>query len=523
MAFDLAATRRGLLTAATAVSGLSLSPAWLRGAQAQKSGGTLTVALSNNPLTCDPINMASHDSEILSQSIWENLVEFDVDGVLKPQLAKALPDISADKLTYTFDLRDDVYFQNGQKLTTEDVKYSIEYAINPANKASRGSLFNRISHCEIDSPTRIRVILKVPYAPWTAFLTKFMGIWPKDSREKFGNDYFRLTPVGLGTGPGIFEEWKPNDYVSFKRNPNYWIKGLPYWDRLVVKIVPEDATRVAYLLSGQADIIGEPPPRDFARLKARKGISGGARVTNGGWCVMLQNNAKPPFDDLNFRLAIAHAVDRKTIAERIYYGLVEPSAIPAPSSSWWFDEAADKTLAYNLDLAKSYLAKSKYATSGAEFELLTSAEAYLLDTNDCAVFLQAELAKIGVKVTLKKAAFAIVNPTVTNGDYQCAIVNYMSPGEPTYMVAVSSTPNQFLSHATNFSDPRVTNLLNEAFAEDDRAKLKPIYADLMKVLAEQSPVTWIGFFDAANLWRDRVKNFKVNQGLTIEVRDVWLA
>ncbi len=522
MPSDSFATRRGLMKAAAAVSTLSLNGAWLREARAATSGGTLTVALSNNPITCDPINMASHDSEILSQTIWENLVEFDVNGVLRPQLAKALPAISPDKLTYTFDLRDDVMFQNGQPLTSEDVKYSFEYMLDPAHKASRGSLFNRLSHVETDGPHRVHVILKTPYAPWTSFLTKFMGIWPNGSRDKLGDDYFRLTPVGVGTGPGIFEEWRPNDYVSFKKNPNYWQKGLPHWDRLVVKIVPEDSTRVAYLLGGQADIIGAPPPRDFARLKARKGISGAARVTNGGWCVMLQNNAKAPFDDVNFRLAVAHAVDRKTIADKIYYGLVEPSAIPAPSSSWWYDKGADDKLSYNLELAKSYLAKSKYATSGAAFELVTSAEPYLLDTNDCAVFLQAELAKIGITVTLKKATFSVVNPMITRGDYQCAIVNYMSPGEPTYMVTVSCTPGQFLSKSVNFENPKVTELLNKAFAEEDQAKLKPVYAEMLNVLADNSPVTWIGFFDAANLWRDRVKNFKVSQGLTIDVRNVSL-
>ncbi len=477
MPIDLRAKRRHLLTAAGAVAGLSLSPAWLRQARAQNSGGTLTVALSTNPITCDPINMSSHDTQIISQTIWENLVEFDINGILKPQLAKALPTISDDKLTYAFELRDDVYFQNGQKLTAEDVKYSFEYMLDPAHKASRGSLFNRLSHVEVDSPTKLRVILKEPYAPWTTFLTKFMGIWPKGSRELVGDDGFRLNPVGLGTGPGIFEEWKPNDYVSLKKNPNYWQKGLPHWDRLVVKVVPEDATRIAYLVSGNADIIGAPPPREFARLKSRPKLKAESVATDGGWCFMLQNNAKPPFDDINFRLAVAHAVDRKTIAEKIYYGLVEASPVP-------------------------------------------SAEAYLLDTNDCAVFLQAELAKIGIKVVLKKAAFAVVNPQVFRGDYQASIGNFMSPGEPTYMITVSSTPNQFLSKATNFDSPKVAELLKVAFAEEDRGKLKTVYADLQRELAAQSPLTWFGFFASANVWRDRVKGFKPSKGLTINVRDV---
>src|SRR6202000_2039289 len=105
MPIDLRANRRHLLTAAGAAAGLSLSPAWLRQARAQSSGGTCRVPLSINPITCDPINMSSHDTEIISQTIWENLVEFDINGVLKPQLAKALPTISEDKLNYPFELR----------------------------------------------------------------------------------------------------------------------------------------------------------------------------------------------------------------------------------------------------------------------------------------------------------------------------------------------------------------------------------------------------------------------------------
>ena len=126
-----ALTRRATLGAGAAAI---LSSAWIRTAEAD-AGGTLTVALSNNPVTCDPINMSSHDAMILSQTIYDNLVEFDVDGVLKPQLARTLPSISKDNLVYTFDLREDVLFQDGKPMTSEDVKYSFEYMLDPANKA----------------------------------------------------------------------------------------------------------------------------------------------------------------------------------------------------------------------------------------------------------------------------------------------------------------------------------------------------------------------------------------------------
>jgi peptide/nickel transport system substrate-binding protein len=507
--------RSGLIAGAAAV----LSSAWVRTAEADESG-TLVVALSNNPLTCDPINMGSHDSQILSQTIYENLVEFDIDGVLKPQLAKALPTVSADALVYTFDLREDVVFSDGTKMTSEDVKYSIEYTIDPAKKNSRGPIFKLISHVVTEGPYRLHVHMKEPFAPWMSFLTKFMGVWPAGSREKLGNEYFRSTPKDVGTGPGIFEEWKPNDYVSFKRNPLYWQKGMPKWERLVVKVVPEDATRVAYLLSGQADIIGAPPPREFSRLKSRPGIQGEARPTFGGWCVLFQNPSRPPFDDINFRKAIQHAVDRKTICDKIYYGLVEKSGIPAPASGWWYDKAADASTEYNMDLAKQYLAKSKYAT-GAEFDIEINAEPYLLDVKDAGVFLQAELAKLGIKVNLKQNAFPVVQGKIMGGDYSAALANFMSPGEPTYFLMANFTANSFMSKVSgNTVDPVVAEALKIAFATTDQAVLKPVYAKLMQYLADQAYFTWIGYFAAANLWRERVKGFKPSRGLTINVHDV---
>jgi peptide/nickel transport system substrate-binding protein len=512
--------RRRLLEATASVAAACLTGSWLRTAQAAPDG-TLTVALSDNPLTCDPINMSSHDSMILSQTIWENLVEFDVDGVLKPQLATALPEISDDKLVYHFALRDDVAFHNGQKLTSEDVKYSFEYMLDPANKASRRPIFDRIARVETDGPHRLRVILKEPYAPWTSFLTKHMGIWPKGSRETHGEEAFRRNPVGLGTGPGMFEDWKPNDYVSFVRNPNYWQAGKPSWQRLVVKIVPEDASRVAYLLGGQADIIGAPPPRDFARLKSRPHVAGDTRATLGGWSVLLLNNTRPPFDDVEFRRAVAHAVDRKTICDKIYYGLVEKSAIPAPASSWWFDAAADRSLDYDLDKARFHLKRSKYP-DGAGFELMTTAVPYLLDSKDCVVFLQSELAKLNITVTLKMAESAMITPAMMRGEYHAMFRNLMSPGEATYMITVNFTANQFMSKVGGFTHPRVDELLRIVFAEADADRLKPVYAELLQLLADQSPYVWIGFFNATNLWRDRVRNFKPSRGLTVNVRDVAL-
>jgi len=483
------------------------------------NGKTLTIVLPSNPITIDPINQLNHDAMVLGQTVFENLVEYDADGVLKPQLAKALPVISADKKTYTFELRDDVTFQNGKKMTAEDVKYSFDYLLDANNKALRRPLFTRITKVTVLDPLKVQFELSEPYGPWLYFLTKYMGIFPAGSRKEHGDDYFKTKPAGMGTGFGMFEEWKPNDYISFKKNPNYWRKGLPAWDRLVVKMIPEDATRVAYLLTGQVDIISAPPPREFNRLKTMPGVTGASRPTLGGALLMFTNNLKAPLDDVNFRKALSCAIDRKTIGDKVYYGLLDPSAVPAPPRGYWYDAAADKELGFDLDRAKEYLAKSKYPT-GAEIDISIQAEPYLLDTKDAAIFLQAQLAKIGVKINLKVYEFSVLIQQIARGEHQMAMQVFMSPGEASYLIQNTLTPGQFLSKSTGYDNPELNALMVTAFAETEQAKIKEVYGKIQAIIARDAPLGVLGYVHASNLWRDSVKDFKVNQALTISVGEV---
>lgn len=510
--------RRQMLALGAGGAAVPLLPSQLLHAQ-PTSGKTLTVVLPSNPITVDPINQLNHDAMILGQTVFENLVEYDVDGVLKPQLAKALPTISADKKSYVFDLREDVKFHNGQPMTAEDVKYSFDYLLDPANKAARRSLFTRISKVTVLGPHKVQVDLSEPYGPWLYFLTKYMGIFPAGSRQQHGDDYFKSRPAGVGTGFGIFEEWKPNDYISFRKNPNYWRAGLPAWDRLVVRMIPEDATRVAYLLTGQVDIISAPPPREFNRLKTLPGVTGASRPTLGGALLMYTNNLKPPLDDVNFRKAIACAIDRKTIAEKVYYGLLDPTSVPAPPRGWWYNAEADKELDFNLDRAKEFLAKSKYPT-GAELDISIQAEPYLLDTKDAAIFVQAQLAKIGIKANLKVYEFSVLIQQAIRGEHQIALQVFMSPGEPSYIIQVCMTPDQVLSKSTGYNNPELNGLLAAAFAETDEAKLKELYGKIQMIAAKDAPLGILGYVHASNLWRQNVQNFKVNQGLTIAPGEV---
>jgi peptide/nickel transport system substrate-binding protein len=512
--------RRKLLASATAVAGAVAMPAVVR-AQTVK---TLVVAIPSNPSTLDPINQGNHDAMVANQLIFENLLEIDGQGRRQPMLARALPTVSDDRMRYVFDLRDDVVFQNGQPFTAEDVKYSYDFILDPNNKALRRAVWTPIEAIEVLGRHKVEFRLKTPYRPFLDFMTKYMGIFPAGSREKHGAEVFQQRPEGLGTGPGVFVSARTNDVVEFRRNPNYWVKGKPGWDVLRVRVIAEDAARLAALMSGEVHVIGAPPARDFLRLRqsSAQGLTGGSTPALGSLMLMVHNTKKAPFDDLDFRLAVSYATDRKTIAERIFYGLVEPSALPTPASAWWHDAKAAEGLAFNMEKAKAHLAKSRHA-SNAAFELMYSTQPYLLDTKDAALFIQATMAQIGIKVTLQPVETGQLIGQTIAGNQTSALTAVIGPSDPTFMIQSIYTPGQSFSRGSGYENPRITQLLADSWKVDDEASLRPVLSEMQTILAADVPSTWIGAIHSFNLWRTGVTGFEPNTGITLRLRDVALA
>ncbi len=376
-----------------------------------------------------------------------------------------------------------------------------------------------VSEVVVEDPLRVKFRLREAYRPWLYYLTKFMGIFPAGSRETLSAEQFKNAPVGVGTGPAKFVEWRQNDRVVLEKNPDYWRKGVPGWDRLVVRIIPDDSSRLAYLSTGQVDIISAPRPKDFEGLKKQPNIKADARLANGGWFFLITNTKKPPFDDINVRKAIAFGIDRKMIASQIYYGLVEPATVPAPPGAWWADAKADAINNYDVAKAKKYLTRSKYA-GNCQFDMLVPSHPYLLDVKDAAVVIQAQLAEIGIKVNIREMEPGVLLQQVRLGNYSSALQVWLSPGEPTYMIDLVYGKDNVFSKSTNYENQKVWDLIDETYRHTDQTKLKPIFSDLLTALGNDVPNIWLGFVKVSNAWRSGVNNFKVDQALTMRVRDV---
>lgn len=511
--------RQFLRAGAAGVAGLSL-PFAFEGHVLAAEAGVLSVAIPSNPQTLDPINQPNHDVMAINQLIFENLVGIDARGQRVPQLARSWT-ISPDKLTYTFDLQRDVTFQNGQAFTSADVKYSFDYVLDPANKAFRRPFWTVIDLVSAPNSHTAVIRLKRPYRPLLDYMSKYMGIFPVGSREQHSGNYFKQTPIGVGTGPAIFVQSKANDFVELKRNPNYWNKGLPHWDKVVFRIIPEESSRLASLMSSQTQIISAPPAQTFAQIRTSAGLAGESRPSPTSPLMLCLNNRKAPFDDAAFRRAVSLVLERGKICRDLCYGAVTASSMPFAPQSPWYDAASAVSLAFNLDGARAALKSSKYA-SGASFDLLYVQPAYLIDTSATALFIQAQLASIGVHVNLRPLDFGQMISQVLVGNHSAALTGFIAPPEPTYLLNALFRPTESLWKASGYESAELLKLIDGSYLVDDPTALKPVLAKVQQVLARDCPAVWIGALEVQNLRRTNVRNFEVNTGFSLKLDNVSL-
>ena len=280
-----------------------------------KMGGTLTMAMAQEPNYLDPADWwGSSDIQMIDQ-IFDSLVQFGFDFKPYPRLAESWT-VSADGTVWTFKIRSGVKFHDGHELTSADVKYSYERILDPDTKAVRkASLTNNAKIESISTPDDNTVVftLKSPNVDGLGVLGREY-IVHKEGVDKWGRADFKLHPIG--TGPFVFSEWVPKEKLVLVANDDYW-QGRPYIDSLVVRFIPEVGTQLAELESGRIDLIGQFASYDEAeRLRSDPSMqvfqSKGTRIMT-----FYFNLDREPFDDVRVRQAVAHAIDKEEVVKEL--------------------------------------------------------------------------------------------------------------------------------------------------------------------------------------------------------------
>ena len=406
------------LLAALAVTTFLFAPVTLTTGFADdiKQGGSMIVTYKDDVSTLDPAIGYDWQNWSMIKSLFNGLMDYKPGTTeLVPDLAESM-DISSDGLTYVFKLHKGVKFHNGREMTADDVKYSIERTVNPKTQSPGAGFFGMIagfeemtagkteslSGIEVVDPHTVKFTLSRPDATFLHVLAiNFSFVVPKEAVEKWGTD-FGKHPVG--TGAFTMDEWTLGQRVVFKRNKDYYRKGLPKLDQITFEVGQEPLVALLRLQRGEVDILGDGiPPAKFLEVKNNpdyaKLITEGGQLHTG---YVTMNVKMKPFDNKKVRQAVNMAINKDRVV-RIINGRAVPANQPLPPAMPGYDKSY-KGYAYDPAKAKALLAEAGFA-DGFETEL------YAMNTDPnprIAQAIQQDLAAIGIKAEIKSLAQSTV-------------------------------------------------------------------------------------------------------------------
>lgn len=381
------------------------------------SGGAITVAYQNDIATLDPAIGYDWQNWSIIKSLFSRLLDYEPGTTnLVPDLATEMPKISADGMTFEFTMRDDVNFHNGRLLVADDVKYSIERAVNPKTQSPGAGFFasiegfddaaggksTNISGITVNSPTSITFKLSRPDATFLHVMAiNFASVVPKEDAEKFGPD-FGKNPVGSGAFK--FTSWALGQKLTLDKNTDYYREGLPKLDQINFEVGVDPTVALQRLKNNEVDILGDSiPAANYIAEKENSDNEGliieGGQLQTG--YVTLNVKIKP-LNNVKVRQAVNHAIDKDRIVQ-ILNGRADAANQPLPPSMPGYDTGY-KGFAYDVEKAKALLAEAGLA-NGFSTELWTSNT----DPNPrIAQSIQEDLAKVGIKAAIKSLAQANV-------------------------------------------------------------------------------------------------------------------
>jgi peptide/nickel transport system substrate-binding protein len=312
-----------------------------------------TIGWPNDVPTWDPNQRFTPDAQPIFKAVFDQPLNQDPQLKLIPSLVKAW-ELAPDALSMAVELRDDVTFHNGEKMTTADFRYSFLDRVRSGLKLDIANSMKKVQDIVIESPTKavMKFDSPAPTMPqWLAFLGSY--VVPKNYIESQGLDNFLKKPVG--TGPYKLAEYELNSRIVLERNDKYW--GPPAKiARITIQIIKDPSARVAAIQSGQVDCTINIPVREAQRFGAEAELA--AEINPITRVIMLNVRADLAFADENVRLAAHHAIDKSALSKAFYGGAAVPLSVLATPGTPGFIE--DFTFKYDPALAKQLLAKSNF-------------------------------------------------------------------------------------------------------------------------------------------------------------------
>ncbi|MQA86984.1 MAG: ABC transporter substrate-binding protein [Streptosporangiales bacterium] len=429
-----------------------------------KPGGTFTVLMPSDTKTLDPHKESSYNtheriglvySRLLREKISPDLEYGDIQ--LEGDLAKEW-EVSDDGLTYTFRLRDGVRWHdvppvNGRELVADDVVATFERI---RKEGFQAGLLQNVT--DIEAPDDHTVVLRLsePFVPLLNNMANHhMWILPREAIE----GEVDLNTKAIGTGPFILERWDRDVATTYRKNPDYYEKDLPYLDRVVFKVVPGQEARVAAFRSGEVQYAAASTPEEADTLRAAVPDARMLEVGSTTAVLLYLNQDRKPFDDLRVRQAISMALHRAQMGKVLWRGGKYPAPVQQLQKYALGQEELKRLQPYDPERAKRLLAEAGYPNGFRTKLMVTSG--YGPQYVRQAEWLVEDLAKVGIRVELEVVEYATYFSSRWPGEeYDMGIgpqTPFLEPDEHLRVQLHSDGARNWF----NISDPKLDKMLAE--------------------------------------------------------------
>jgi peptide/nickel transport system substrate-binding protein len=492
-------------------------------------GGTVVQAISADPPTLNPGLTTDTQAWSVMGKMFNGLTHLDSEYASHPDLAESW-DISKDGLTYTFRLRKNARWHDGTPVTSADVKFSYLEVLAKYHPTGRLG-YGVVASIDTPDPHTAVVRLKKPFAPFL-FMTNLNSgpVLPRHLLE--GKDIqtaeFNRKPVG--TGPFRLAEAVKGSHYVLERNPDYFKKGQPYLDRVVLRVMPNPASRVLAFEKGEVDVLYSffLPREQAARMKGMPGIVFKDYMLFPEVITLFFNlKDSKPLGEVRVRQAIAHAIDRQFIADKGYFGLSKPGISPIPSTLGWAHNP--KVPLYPHDVPKAAALLDEAGYKGPERMALRLAyDPANSAVNKAAEIVAQQLRAVGINVRQTPMERSLMLEKVFKQyEFDLYVHNYTTYGDPAIGVTRAYDcdnirPAPFVNVA-RYCNPKVDELFDLAATATTRADRAKHYAAAQEIIVRELPTIPLLEYGDTNVARPRVKSIFLSRSAHERWDEVWVS
>lgn len=491
-------------------------------------GGTLVVAIDSDPGGLNPAITTSGGTHTASELMYNGLVELGPGSEPRAELAESW-EVQENGAVYRFRLREGVKWHDGRPFTSADVKFSFEEVLLELHSRTKASVGTALASIETPDDLTVVFRFKQPYAPFLQQLDVTEA--PMVAKHVYEGTDLLTNPANqapVGTGPFKIVTYTKGTEVRMERNPDYFKRGLPYLDAVVMRVIADPASQVSALETGEVGWVFDVPGPDLERLKAGRFDTIETAINPGGANCMMTvsyNLERPMFKDVRVRRGLAQALDREQFLQRVAFG--EGKVAEAPISSGipfahaddlegmpTFDRAA---AARSLDEAgwkrEGTGVRTAQGVDGVPDGAKLAFNFLMFPTfRQYGELLRAQLGEVGAEVTLQPLEPPVFADTVfTKRAFDTNIISYCNGPDPEIGVRrmyVSSNIGAVpFSNAAAYRNPEVDRLFDQAQATVDREQRSQLYRDIQEAVVKDLPYFWIVETTSTRVFTDKCQGF----------------